>query len=128
MSTVGTLKAAQALLHNESRWCQGAFAKNSAGGLVDPTDPYARSWCSAGAVMQVTRTNWDEAHRVGPALDCMARAVSTEACADVDTMIGVISAVNDPTLTKAPTDSQRRRAFKNVHKMFDRAIALAEAA
>lgn len=124
MSTASALKAAQALIHNESRWCQGGFAKNGGGGLVDPTDPYARSWCAAGAVMHVTRTNWDEAHLLGTAFDCMARAVSTEVCSDVDTMIGVISKVNEPVA--APSDSQRRRAFKQVHRMFDRAIQLAE--
>lgn len=126
MSTPGTLKAAQALLHNETRWCQRAFAKNSAGGIVSATDPYARSWCASGAVFHVTRTDEDHAWDLAEAFDCLARAATPdELCDDVDDMIGAIAAVNDYA---AKNDTNKRNAFKKVHQMYDRAIALAEAA
>lgn len=57
MSPVEILKVAKARIADPAQWCQGAMSMDSAGELVDPWHPRACVWCAAGSIWSVIGEN-----------------------------------------------------------------------
>jgi hypothetical protein len=57
MTPVEALKAARALIADESRWTKGHMARGPYGELRDANAPEAVCWCAVGAIRKVTETD-----------------------------------------------------------------------
>ena len=45
------LRSARNRISDESRWCTGAYSKDSYGNAISPCSPEAERWCAAGAIV-----------------------------------------------------------------------------
>ncbi|MGV2110128.1 DUF6197 family protein [Agrobacterium salinitolerans] len=57
MNTVQILKEARALIADGGKWTQGAFARNSLGEKVDPSEEGAVCFCAIGALAKAAGAN-----------------------------------------------------------------------
>ena len=64
MNVREALIAVRELLTDPKHWTQGFYARDEAGGLMDPKDSRAACWCLLGACRKVADT-YDNSERLG---------------------------------------------------------------
>ena len=140
MTPLEILKSARELLSDEARWTKWAFAtpvvlakRGDAVSSLPPSDPEARCFCVAGALMKaggITSGYWSPGSDVGQPWDTVLDAAFTLASivaplatdddeeADGEDLVEVIAHFNDSPKTK----------HADVLAVLDKAIAIAEVA
>jgi hypothetical protein len=61
MATAETLRAAMALIEDESNWCREWPAMDARGESVHHDSPHATRWCAMGALRKICSDNNSEA-------------------------------------------------------------------
>ena len=104
MKTLELLRRAKRLIKNKNNWCQGYYARDSDGQIVEANTPEARQWCATGALM-----------KIGNDMQ-MTCVYGMDFCAQTELVEGT---------TKSIALFNDKFEHEDVMLMFDQAIALA---